>query len=182
MRTRTTLATMALALTSAVANGAQNVVVPPDVKRTILDLVYPIEDLAPAVAELAVKETDLELQIELPADVLFDFDKSDLKPEARAALDRAAGLIRARAQGTVRISGYTDAKGNDRYNQQLSDRRAESVRKYLAAVDGLHSMAFTSQGLGAKDPVAANTNPDGSDNPAGRQKNRRVEIVIRKKT
>jgi outer membrane protein OmpA-like peptidoglycan-associated protein len=79
----------------------------------------------------------------------------------------------------VRIEGYTDGKGSDSYNQKLSLRRAESVKKWLET-HGLAGIRFSAAGFGAKNPVAPNTKPDGSDDPEGRQKNRRVEIVIRK--
>jgi outer membrane protein OmpA-like peptidoglycan-associated protein len=73
-----------------------------------------------------VKETASDVRIELAADVLFDFDKATLRPEAEATLAKAAALIEERAGGSVRIEGHTDSKGDDAYNQKLSERRAES--------------------------------------------------------
>jgi len=70
----------------------------------------------------------------------------------------------------VRIDGYTDAKGSDPYNQRLSNRRAESVRNWFVSKEGLKDVSFATRGYGAKNPVAPNTKPDGSDDPAGRQK------------
>jgi outer membrane protein OmpA-like peptidoglycan-associated protein len=155
--------------------------VPPGAIREIRDLRYVVQDLASRVEDLRVRETDLELRLELAADVLFDFDKSNIKPEAETVLARAAGIIRERATGTVRIEGHTDGKGSDDYNLRLSDRRAAAVKAWLATKGGLGAMTFSTKGLGAKQPVAPNTKPDGSDDPDGRQRNRRVEIVIAKK-
>jgi outer membrane protein OmpA-like peptidoglycan-associated protein len=144
------------------------------------DLVFRVEDLKPKVADLQIRESKTELRIELAADVLFDFDKADIRPQAADALKQAAALIRDKGKGTVRIEGHTDAKGSDAYNQKLSERRAASVRDWLVQKEGLKAVKFATQGFGARKPVAANAKPDGSDDPEGRQKNRRVEIVIRR--
>lgn len=147
----------------------------------VIDLVFKVESMAGAVEDLEVNETETEVTIEMAADVLFEFDKADLLPKAERTLKEAANLIEQRAKGkaTVRIEGHTDGKGSDAYNQTLSRRRAESVERWFSA-HGLDGIAFSTAGFGAKRPVAPNTNPDGSDNPEGRAKNRRVEIVIRK--
>ena len=150
-------------------------------KIQILDLVFKVEDLAGKIQDLQVKETDLEIRIELAADVLFDFDKADIRPDAQSALKQAGGIIRDRAKGKVRIEGHTDGKGSESYNQKLSDRRANSVKDWFVKKEGLENVKFSTRGFGAKNPVAPNTKTDGSDDPDGRQKNRRVEIVIRKK-
>ena len=145
------------------------------------DLTFTVDDLAGKTKDLEVKETKTEIHINLAADVLFDFDKSTLRPSARDALHQAAAIIRDNAKGsTVRIDGYTDSKGSDPYNQRLSDRRAESVRNWFVTKEGLKDVSFATKGYGAKNPVAPNTKPDGSDDPDGRQKNRRVEITVKK--
>jgi outer membrane protein OmpA-like peptidoglycan-associated protein len=145
------------------------------------DLIFTVDDLAGKTKDLEVKETKTEIHIDLAADVLFDFDKSTLRPTARDALHQAASIIRDNAKGsTVRIDGYTDSKGSDPYNQRLSDRRAESVKNWFVAKEGLKDVSFATKGYGAKNPVAPNTKPDGSDDPDGRQKNRRVEITVKK--
>ena len=146
----------------------------------VLDLVFRIEDLGGKVQDLQVKETGQEVRIELAADVLFDFDKADILPKAQAALKQAAGIIRDRAKGAVRVEGHTDSKGNDTYNQKLSERRAQAVKTWLTEKEGLRNAEFSIQGFGAKKPVAPNKKPDGSDDPEGRQKNRRVEIIFKK--
>jgi outer membrane protein OmpA-like peptidoglycan-associated protein len=149
-------------------------------KNKILDLVFRVDDLGGKVQDLQVKETGQEIRIELAADVLFDFDKADLRPAAQKTLHQAAGIIQDKAKGAVRIEGHTDSKGNDAYNQKLSERRAASVKAWFIDKEGLGKVQFTTQGFGAKKPVASNTKPDGSDDPDGRQKNRRVEIVLKK--
>ncbi|MDQ2975714.1 MAG: OmpA family protein [Acidobacteriota bacterium] len=149
-------------------------------KNKILDLVFRIDDLGGKVQDLQVKETGEEIRIELAADVLFDFDKADLRPAAQKTLHQAADIIRQKAKGVVRVEGHTDSKGNDAYNQKLSERRAASVKTWFTVKEGLDKVQFSTQGFGAKKPVASNTKPDGSDDPDGRQKNRRVEIVLKK--
>jgi outer membrane protein OmpA-like peptidoglycan-associated protein len=154
---------------------------PVDLKMQVLDLVFKVEDIGGKVVDLQMKETDTEIRIELAADVLFDFDKADLRSDARNALKQVADVIREKAKGTVRIEGHTDAKGSDAYNQKLSQRRANSVRDWLVKNEGLKNVRFSTAGFGAKKPAVSNTKADGSDDPEGRQKNRRVEIVIGKK-
>lgn len=149
-------------------------------KFKIVDIVFKIEDLETEVRSLEVKETDTEVRIELAADVLFDFDKADILPKAEQTLAQAAELIGERGQGTVRIEGHTDSKGSDAYNQKLSRRRAESVEAWLRGQPGATKVAYTAAGFGATRPVAPNTRADGSDDPQGRQRNRRVEIVLKK--
>jgi outer membrane protein OmpA-like peptidoglycan-associated protein len=146
----------------------------------ILDIIYKVADLETKVRSLEVKETDTEIRIELAADVLFDFDKSNILPKAEQTLIQVADVIRERGKGTVRIEGHTDSKGRDAYNQRLSRQRADSVAVWLRKQTGLATLQFDARGLGATRPVAANAKPDGSDDPEGRQKNRRVEIVMGK--
>jgi len=154
----------------------------------ISDLSFVVDDLggkptnvAGATQNLEVKETATEIRIELAADVLFDFDKATIKPEAASALHNVALIIRDRGNGrTVRIDGHTDGKGGAAYNQNLSERRADSVKQWLAQKEGVAQARMTTRGFGATKPVVPNTRPDGSDDPAGRQKNRRVEIVLAK--
>jgi outer membrane protein OmpA-like peptidoglycan-associated protein len=144
----------------------------------VLDLIFRIEDLGGRVESLQVRETATEVRIELPADILFDFDKADIRATAAPALKQAAELIRTGARGTVTIEGRTDAKGAAGYNQKLSERRSASVGKWLVERENLHGVRFQIKGFGATRPVAPNTKPTGADDPEGRQKNRRVEIVF----
>jgi outer membrane protein OmpA-like peptidoglycan-associated protein len=149
-------------------------------KLKILDLVYTIKDIGGKVLDLKVKETDTELRIELAADVLFDFDKADILPKAETVLGQVASVLREKAKGGVRIEGHTDGKGSPAYNQKLSLRRADAVKTWLMRQDGLKRIHFVTAGFGATRPVAPNTKTDGSDDPDGRQKNRRVELIIKK--
>jgi outer membrane protein OmpA-like peptidoglycan-associated protein len=151
-----------------------------DLTSKVLDINFHVEDTGGKVQDLDIKETPTEVRIELAADVLFDFDKADLLPKAQKTLSQAADIIRDRAKGRVRIDGYTDAKGSDALNQRLSERRAAAVQAWFKTRGNVNNVSFVTQGFGAKNPVASNTKPDGSDDPAGRQKNRRVEIVIQK--
>ena len=145
----------------------------------IIDLVFNVNETGGVVQDLEVKELGNEVRIELNADVLFDFDKSDILPKAEETLRKAADIIRQRAKGTVMVAGHTDSKGGDAYNMALSERRANAVRDWLFTKGGLSGMTFDTKGFGAKQPVAPNQKPDGSDDPEGRQKNRRVEITIK---
>jgi outer membrane protein OmpA-like peptidoglycan-associated protein len=150
-----------------------------DLKVKILDLIFRVEDIGGRVQDLQVKESDTEIRIELAADVLFDFDKADILPKAQEALKQAASIIREKAKGTVRVEGHTDGKGSDAYNQKLSERRAASVKAWFTK-EGVTNVQFSTAGFGAKRPKVPNTKSDGSDDPDGRQKNRRVEIVVKK--
>ena len=152
----------------------------PPYQFRIVDLVFRIEDIGGRVEDLVVKETDTEVRVELAADVLFEFDQATLLPKAEATLQQAAEFVKDRSKGgLIRIEGHTDGKGSASYNKKLSLRRADSVKRWLET-HGLSGMQFATEGFGAEKPVAPNTKPDGSDDPEGRQKNRRVEIVIRK--
>jgi photosystem I P700 chlorophyll a apoprotein A2 len=117
-----------------------------------------------------------EVHIAMSADVLFDFDKADLRKEARPELEKVAAVLKEYPNATARIDGHTDGKGDPGYNQKLSERRAETIRKWLEG-EGVKTR-LTSKGWGKTKPVAPNTRPDGKDDPEGRQKNRRVEIVL----
>jgi outer membrane protein OmpA-like peptidoglycan-associated protein len=87
--------------------------------------------------------------------------------------------VRAKAKQPVfRVEGHTDAKGAEQYNQELSVRRATSVRDWLVRSAGLRAGSVTAVGFGETRPVAPNAKADGSDDPEGRQRNRRVEIVV----
>jgi outer membrane protein OmpA-like peptidoglycan-associated protein len=154
---------------------------PLDLRFTVVDLGGKTQSLEAKTQSLQVKETATEVRINLAADVLFDFDKSTIKPEAAKALHDVAQIIIEKGGGrTVRIEGHTDSKGGAAYNQRLSERRADAVKQWLMRTEGLAKVRMTTRGFGATRPVAPNTKPDGSDDPVGRQKNRRVEIVLEK--
>ena len=104
-------------------------------------------------------------------DVLFDFNKYTLKPEARERLARVSGIVLAYPDLKLQIEGYTDAIGSDEYNQTLSEKRAEAVRDYLVS-SGVSLNNVAAQGMGKADPVADNRTA------AGRKLNRRVEMIV----
>ena len=150
-----------------------------DLEFRVTDLSGKPVEIAGTVQDLQVKEIGNEVHIDLNADVLFDFDKADILPKAEETLSKAAAIVKQRAKGVVLIGGHTDSKGGDAYNMSLSERRANSVRDWFRTKGGLGSTQFETKGFGAKQPVAPNQKPDGSDDPEGRQKNRRVEITIK---
>lgn len=114
--------------------------------------------------------------ITLQDGVLFNFGKYDLRPEAKATLAKLATVLNQAKVPAAQINGHTDSIGDDAFNQDLSEKRASAVATQLKA-DGVTANLQT-HGYGKTQPVADNTNADGSDNPAGRQANRRVEIYI----
>jgi OOP family OmpA-OmpF porin len=115
-------------------------------------------------------------KVTFAADTFFDFDKSTLKPEAKAVLDDLVGKLNTINLEVIIAVGHTDSIGSDAYNQKLSVRRADSVKAYLVS-KGIEPNRIYTEGKGKKQPIAPNT-INGKDNPAGRAKNRRVEIEI----
>ncbi|HEX3553129.1 MAG TPA: OmpA family protein [Thermoanaerobaculia bacterium] len=111
------------------------------------------------------------------SDALFEFDKATLTPDAEETLKALVPLLAKAGKHPATVEGHTDAKGTDAYNQTLSEKRAETVKDWLAAHGALPA-ATSTKGWGKRRPVAPNTKPDGADDPAGRQKNRRVEVVL----
>ena len=105
------------------------------------------------------------------SDVLFDTGKYSLKPGAREKLAKVAGILLAYPGLNIEVGGYTDNVGGDQMNQTLSENRADSVRDYLVQ-QGVSSNAVTAKGFGNSLAVASN------DNSAGRQQNRRVELLV----
>ncbi|MXO75461.1 OmpA family protein [Altererythrobacter aerius] len=131
-------------------------------------------------SELGATETARGTVVALPGDVLFDFDKADIRPDARPTLDKVAQLIAQSGGAKVAIEGHSDSKGEDGYNQKLSERRAMAVRDYLKDVRMIPGDRLEVRGFGELRPVAANLTPDGKDDPAGQRRNRRVEVIIAK--
>jgi outer membrane protein OmpA-like peptidoglycan-associated protein len=140
------------------------------------------KQLAEAIKDLGAKETGTEVQIELSGDILFDFDKWNIRAGAEKDLKKVGGIINAYKSPEVIISGHTDSKGSDEYNLTLSKKRAESVKDWLVKNAGVDASIIQTAGYGESKPTAPNTNPDGTDNPEGRQKNRRVEILAKKQS
>jgi outer membrane protein OmpA-like peptidoglycan-associated protein len=111
------------------------------------------------------------------SDALFEFDKATLSPGAEETLQALLPLLAKAGKHPARVEGHTDSKGADDYNQTLSEKRARTVKDWLVARGALPASTPTA-GWGERKPVAPNARPDGSDDPAGRQKNRRVEVVL----
>jgi outer membrane protein OmpA-like peptidoglycan-associated protein len=123
---------------------------------------------------LQAKQTDRGLVLTL-GDVLFTTGRADLKPGAAGNLDKLVAFLNKYPDRGVTIQGYTDSVGSEDYNQRLSERRTDSVKSYLAE-QGISSMRLSALGKGRRDPVADN------DSAAGRQQNRRVEVIISNQT
>jgi outer membrane protein OmpA-like peptidoglycan-associated protein len=149
-----------------------------DLKGLSLAVAGKVDPLNAALKDLGARATDTEIQIQLNSDVLFDFDKADLRPEALPSLQKVVTVMQSYAAYPCAIGGHTDGKGEKQYNQKLSERRADSVKIWLIA-HGV-SNSITTRGYGDTKPVAPNKKPNGADDPEGRQKNRRVEIVLKK--
>jgi outer membrane protein OmpA-like peptidoglycan-associated protein len=133
----------------------------------------------PQVQRIAlIEETAKGVMVTLPP-ALFAFDSADLEPEARLVVDRMAAVLNhPRAMSRKIVSeGHADAIGTEAYNLGLSRRRAETVVQELIA-SGVRRERLSLQPYGETRPVAPNTEPDGTDNPAGRAQNRRVETII----
>jgi outer membrane protein OmpA-like peptidoglycan-associated protein len=119
---------------------------------------------------LETRETQRGLIVNIN-DVLFDTAQYSLKPGAREKLAKVSGIILAYPGLKIQLEGHTDSVGSDDYNLKLSQERGDSVRAYLVS-QGVPADSVTAIGLGKADPVATN------DNAAGRQQNRRVDMVV----
>jgi len=126
--------------------------------------------LAQLNAVLQTQDTARGLIVNM-SDVLFDTGSSTLRPAAREKLAKISGIVLAHPGLSLQIEGHTDSVGSDQMNQQLSERRADSVRDFLIA-QGVAGSSVTAKGFGKTQPVASN------DTAEGRQKNRRVELVV----
>ncbi len=119
---------------------------------------------------LQARPTDRGLVLTL-GDVLFESGRADFKSGATSNLKKLVAFLGRYPDRTVAIEGYTDSVGSEGYNQRLSERRADSVKSYLIG-QGISSIRLSASGRGESDPVA------GNDSAAGRQQNRRVEVII----
>ena len=146
-----------------------------------LALLATVGGLNQAINDLGAKVGEMEISVALSADILFDFDKADIKPTAETELTKLGLIIREKRTGDVTIIGHTDAKGSDNYNMGLSDRRADSVKNWLVKYAQINAEVITTEGLGETQPIAPNVKADGSDDIDGRTKNRRVDVIIQTK-
>lgn len=129
--------------------------------------------------DIEVREIDRGVEIIFPEVLLFDYASDRLKPEARAKMHKIAEIVNAPevASRTIAIEGHTDSIGPAAYNLDLSKRRARNIGLELVFT-GVRKERLDLKGYGKFLPIAPNRKPDGSDNPEGRARNRRVEIVI----
>ena len=128
----------------------------------------PVQQVKPVEAP---KPKPVAEKVTFASDVLFDFDKSLVKPEGKSKLDDLSGKVRGISLEVVIAIGHADSIGSDAYNQKLSVRRAESVKAYLVS-KGIEANRIYTEGKGKKQPVADNRTRE------GRAKNRRVEIEV----
>nr|WP_246205452.1 OmpA family protein [Microvirga arsenatis] len=166
--------------------------VPPGAAFYVGSVVFPVQPIPGIKSESSVdllensalgafniRQEGRGLRLTLNADVLFDFNKATLRPEANEVLLKLVHEVESRlGPARYRVEGHTDWIGTDAYNSQLSSRRAASVKEWLVRHAGAGQAHVVAVGFGERRPVASNIKPDGSDDPEGRQKNRRVELVV----
>jgi outer membrane protein OmpA-like peptidoglycan-associated protein len=111
--------------------------------------------------------------------IYYDFAKWNIRADAAIELDKLVDILYDNPEISIELSSHTDSVDTESYNQRLSQRRAESAVNYIIAA-GIDKNRITARGYGESRPVARNTNPDGTDNPEGRQKNRRTEFKVTK--
>lgn len=148
-------------------------------QTVISGAVLPLEAVQRGLQQggLEVRAVNGGLEVMLPGDVLFDFDKATIRANAVPILEKVAAAARQTGTRPIKVEGHTDAVGQPAYNQRLSQARAQSVVQWLVK-SGIAGSRLTAQGFGATRPVAPNKTPDGKDDPTGRQKNRRVTVTF----
>lgn len=127
-------------------------------------------ELAARIEQIEAQQTERGLVLTLD-DVLFDFDRASINPGGESAIGELARFLSQNENRNILIEGYTDSTGPEAYNRDLSERRAQAVRDALVD-EGIASRRIQTRGLGESDPIATNSTV------AGRQLNRRVEVVI----
>jgi len=130
-----------------------------------------IRVLETELAELQAQRTERGLVVTLSDDILFDVDQAELKPGGQQQLARVADFLRNHPDRGVVVEGHTDSTASDTYNLALSQRRANAVEDFLIT-QGVEPTRISARGYGEQLPVATN------DTAAGRQQNRRVELVV----
>jgi len=128
----------------------------------------PVQQVKPVEAP---KPKPVAEKVTFASDVLFDFDKSVVKPEGKSKLDDLSAKMRGVNVEVVIALGHADSIGSDAYNQKLSVRRADSVKAYLVS-KGIEANRIYTEGKGEKEPLASNKTAE------GRARNRRVEIEV----
>ncbi|MEM1049357.1 MAG: OmpA family protein [Pseudomonadota bacterium] len=146
--------------------------------RLYLDIDLDFEEPLPRMTRVQYKPQESKKNLIVDSDAAFGFDSDQLNSQGRKALEECAFYLNMREKEPVMINGFTDSIGEEAYNLNLSKRRAETVRRWFQGKGVLGADQFRTEGWGEEEPVAPNT-INGQDNPAGRAKNRRVEIVFR---
>ena len=137
-------------------------------------------EIEAVLKELNAQMSDTEIKIEMSGDVLFNFDKATIRRKAESTLKDVSRVIDKYQAKNVLIEGHTDEKGSNKYNQKLSKARAQSVKNWLVENANIDKKIIQAKGWGETKPIAKNRHKDGSDNPDGRQQNRRVEITVKR--
>jgi len=131
----------------------------------------PAEPVAPPQQLAEPAPAPMPEKLSLSTDALFNFDKADLRPDAKSELDTLLERMRASNVDEINLVGHTDAIGTDAYNQKLSERRADAVKAYLVS-QGMPAEKIHTEGRGEREPVADNKTKE------GRQENRRVDVAV----
>ena len=134
------------------------------------DGVYDYLDKCPGTPRGVIVD-NVGCPVSFTLEIEFDYDKADVRPGYHDKIAEAAAFIRKYPAPQILVAGHTDSRGTDQYNQKLSERRAANVRKYLIEKFGIGGDKLVPKGYGESQPVATN------ETDAGRQKNRRVEVV-----
>jgi outer membrane protein OmpA-like peptidoglycan-associated protein len=109
--------------------------------------------------------------------IYYGYDSANIRSDAAVELDKLVSFLEDNPEIKIELGSHTDSRGDDDYNRDLSQRRAESAVAYIVS-KGIDKNRIRARGYGETQPIALNTNPDGSDNPEGRQKNRRTDIKV----
>ncbi|MCT7983901.1 OmpA family protein [Laspinema sp. A4] len=156
---------------------------PTDSTRIMVETVLPTPtEVEQTLTELNAETTIEGIKFNLSDNILFEFDKYHVRAAAKPTLEKVNQVLTHFKDAQVLIHGHTDSKGTDEYNIELSQKRAASVKYYFVNNFQAEPTRIQTKGLGKSQPIAPNTNPDGSDNPQGREKNRRVEFTIQTET
>lgn len=156
---------------------------PTDSTRIMVETVLPTPvEVEQTLTELNAETTIEGIKFNLSDNILFEFDKYHVRAAAKPTLEKVNQVLTHFKDARVLIHGHTDSKGTDEYNIELSQKRAAAVKYYFVNNFQAEPTRIQTQGLGKSQPIAPNTNPDGSDNPQGREKNRRVEFTIQTET
>ncbi|MDZ7647224.1 MAG: OmpA family protein [Cytophagales bacterium] len=130
------------------------------------------EEITPVVKNIYLTPIEVGLTVRLK-NIYFDFDKTTLKSESFVELDKVVDFLKRNSSVSIEISGHTDSKGSDSYNENLSQGRSQAVVDYLIS-QGIDSSRLEAHGYGESKPI------DSNDTEAGRANNRRVEFTVLK--